>query len=70
MCVYILHNDLCWPGVEHHEAELLGGGAGEVDVEGLAGGDDAVEEGEPLLTRVAVTPAVVLGPWRHHFIHL
>lgn len=51
-------------GVEYHEAKLLRADAAEEDVEGVLGGHDAVEEGDPLLAGVARTPAVVLGPWR------
>lgn len=51
-------------GVEHHESKLLGADATEEDVEGVLGGHDAVEEGDPLLAGVASTPAVVLGTCR------
>lgn len=58
-----LCTDLRFISVQHHEAKFLRADAGEVDIEGVTGGHDAVEERQPLLAGVARTPAVILRTW-------
>lgn len=55
--------NLGWISVEHHQAKVLRTDAGEVDAVGVTGGHDAVEQRQPLLAGVAITPTVILRAW-------
>lgn len=61
--VFRVLTDLRWVGVEHHETEFLWADAGEVDIEGVTGGHDAVEQRQSLLAGVACTPTMILRTW-------
>lgn len=49
--------------VEHHEAKLLRADACEVNIKGVTGGYDAVEQRKSPLAGVARTPTVILRTW-------
>lgn len=65
-CLSELCADLRWISVDHHEAKILRTGTGEIDVEGVTSGHDAVEERHSLLAGVSCTPAMILRAWMYN----
>lgn len=65
-CLSELCADLRWISVDHHEAKILRAGTGEIDVDGVTGGHNAVKERHSLLAGVSSTPAMILRAWMHN----